>query len=447
MKNSTSLKTVISLLLIIMVVSVSAQERIAVIQDSQVRLLDANNGDIIDPSFISLDSGTPKALIQVVDEIWVAYQLGDKIERYDLDGNLLTTIDAGMDNIRGLSVVNGSEVWLCNSGTNNGAPGDAIIRFDFDGNNLGFFNTTPQSDSPFDIIDNGDGEVYISYSGSSNIERRDYNGSFLGNIVEPGVVNFVQQIEIEEPGVILAAVFSIVGGGNQNGLYRFSETDGSIIDYWSLGNLRGVAKLGNGDILWSSAAGISKLNPDTGVSVLISGGTTQYFGRLNLDGCVTPPTPTGDSMQTFVQGATLADIVIDPTDVTWFATEDDAMNNVNPLPLNTLLENGETYYAVNIVSGCLSEPFAVTVTVTLSTTEFNDVNFSYYPNPAQDVLTLKHSAIISEVSINNLLGQNIFVLHPQTSTVEVDLSSLPNGIYLVTVKSIEHQKTIKIVKE
>src|SRR5690606_32642584 len=137
-----------------------------------------------------------------------------------------------------------------------------------------------------------------------------------------------------------------------------------------------VAKLGNGDILWSSSAGISKLDPGTGVSVLISGGTTQYFGRLNLDGCVTPPTPTGEPQQAFVEGATLADIVVDPTNVTWFATEDDAMNNVNPLPLNTLLVNGETYYAVNIVNGCLSEPFAVTVTVTLSTTEFNDVNFS-----------------------------------------------------------------------
>ncbi len=447
MKTFTSLKSVISLVLILIVVSVSAQERIAVIQASQVRLLDTDNGNIINPSFISLDSGTPKALIQVADEIWITYQLADKIERYDLDGNLLSTINTGMDNIRGLSVVNGSEVWLCNSGTNNGAPGDAIVRFDFNGNNLGFFNTTPQSDSPFDIIDNGDGEVYISYSGTSNIERRDYNGAFLGNIVEQGVVNFVQQIEIEEPGVILAAVFSIISGGNQNGLYRFSETDGSIIDYWSLGNLRGVAKLGNGDILWSSGAGINKINPDTGVSVLISSGSTQYFGRLNLDGCVTPATPTGDSMQTFVQGATLADIVVDPTNVTWFATEEDAMNNTNPLPLNTLLEDGTTYYAVNIVDGCLSEPFAVTVTVTLSTTEFNDTNFSYYPNPARDIFTLKHTAIISEISVNNLLGQNLLNTHPQTSEVELDLSSLPQGIYLIKLRAGENMTTIKIIKE
>src|SRR5690606_37343576 len=133
------------------------------------------------------------------------------------------------------------------------------------------------------------------------------------------------QIEVEEPGVILAAVFSIISGGNQNGIYRFSESDGSILDYWSEGNLRGVASLGNGEILWSSGAGVHRLNPDTGISTLLSGGSSQYFGRLNLDGCTPPPAPTGAPEQTFSQGATLADIVVDPEDVTWFATEADAI--------------------------------------------------------------------------------------------------------------------------
>jgi len=447
MKKTTLLKNLILLLFFLFAWSIPAQERIAVIQDGQVLLLDTTTGDIIDPTFITLDAGTPKALIQVADEIWIAYQLADKIERYDLDGNLLATIDIGLDNIRGLSIVNGTEVWVCNSGTNNGAPGDAIIRFSLSGNNLGFFNTTPQSTSPFDIIDNGSGEVYISYSGSDNIERRDYSGSFLGNIVEPGVVSFIQQIEIEEPGVILAAVFSIISGGNQNGLYRFDETDGSIIDFWNLGNLRGVAKLGNGDILWSSGSGISKLDPNTGVSVLISGGSAQYFGRLNLEGCTIPPTPTGDSNQTFDQGATLADIIVDPIDVTWFATEIDAMNNTNPLLLTTILEDGETYYAVNIVDGCLSAPFPVTISLRLGTDEFNDANFSYYPNPTSGILTLKHKSVFSEVSVKNLLGQNILSLRPESSVVEIDLSSMPKGMYLITVKFDEILKTIRIIKE
>lgn len=355
-----------ALILIFSVCLVYTQERIAVIQDSQVRLLNSQTGEIIDPSFITLDSGTPKALIQVEDEIWITYQLADKIERYDLDGNLMFSIDTGLDNIRGLAVVNGSEVWVCNAGDNNGAPGNGIIRFDLNGNNLGSFLVTPQSDSPFDIIDNGNGEVYISYIASNNIDRRDYNGAFLGNIVEPDVLSFIEQIEIEQPGVILAAVFSSVNGGNQNGLYRISETDGSVIDYWSVGALRGVVKLGSGEILYSSGAGVSRLDPNTGVSVLIDDASAQFFGRLNL---------------------------------------------------------------------------------TLGVSDFSDANFTYYPNPTKDLLILKHSENISEIYISNLLGQKILHLQLQTPKVELDLSPLAKGIYLVTVKINENEKTVKIMKE
>ncbi len=427
--------------------SLQAQERIAVIQSPNVVLLDPVTGDIIDPSFIVLDAGTPKALIQVGEEIWISYQIGDKIERYDLDGNLLSTIEGGLDNIKGMALINNSEVWLTNAGTQNGAPGDAIIRFDLDGNNLGFFLT--DNISSFDIIDNGDGEVYISYIGASTskIERRDYDGNVIGNILEPGVVNFVQQIAIEEPGVIIAAVFSIISGGNQNGLYRFSETDGSILDFWNEGNLRGVAKLGNGEILWTSAAGVHRLDPGTGISTLISGDSGQYFGRLNLDGCTPPPAPTGDTEQTFQEGATLADIVVDPSNVTWFASEDDALTGTNPLPSNTVLVDGETYYAVNIVGGCLSDPFGVTVTITLGLNDFDNSSFSYYPNPTNNMLYLDYNKTISEVVISNLLGQTILAQKTNATSVEVDLSALSNATYLVKIVSEGNTKTIKVIKK
>ncbi len=449
MKNFTQIYFLVFLLFLITFESGNAQERIAVIQSPNVVLLDAMTGDIVDPSFIDLDlqdPGTPKALVQIGEEIWITHQIGDKIDRYDLDGIYLSSIQGGLDNIRGLGIVNDNEVWVTNAGTNNGAPGDAIVQFDFDGNNLGFFSTEPQSVSPFDVVDNGNGEVYISYSSSDNIERRDYDGNFLGNIVEPGVVNFIQQIEIEEPGVIIAAVFSIISGGNQNGLYRFDETDGSILDFWNEGNLRGVAKLGNGEILWSSAAGVHKLDPNTGISTLISSESAQFFGRLNLDGCTPPPTPTGDSEQTFEDGATLEDIVTDPVDVTWYATEADALSGTNPLPLNTVLVDGETYYAVNIVDGCLSEPFAVTVIITLSANDFDVLNFSYYPNPTDGIITLKYEKPITELSVINILGQKVFTQEANALEVDVDLSKLPSATYFINVVSEGNTKTIKVLK-
>src|SRR5690606_39736386 len=69
-------------------------------------------------SFIDLtplDPGTPKALIQVGEEIWISDQFRDRIDRFDLDGIHLGAITGGMDNIKGMELVNGSEVWLTRS--------------------------------------------------------------------------------------------------------------------------------------------------------------------------------------------------------------------------------------------------------------------------------------------------------------------------------------------
>tara|TARA_R110002074_G_scaffold104295_1_gene225213 strand:- start:48566 stop:50167 length:1602 start_codon:yes stop_codon:yes gene_type:complete len=355
------------LILFVSISSINAQERIAMLQEPFVVLLDPNNGSIVDPTFIDLtplNQGTPKGIIQVNEEIWISDQIEDRIDRFDLDGNYISTISGGLDNIKGMAVVNDTEVWVTNAGSNNGAPGDSIVRFDLNGTNLGFFDTSSLGSS-FDIIDTGT-EVYVSYIGAteSKIERRDYSGAILGDIVGTGVVNFIQQIEQSTANnSVYAAVFS-TAGANSSGLYEFAESDGSILNYWGAqGSLRGVAQLGDGNILISNGSGVYILNPGTGVANSISGSSSQFFGRLDLSPCTTPPTPTGDPNQTFNEGATLDDIVITPPNVTWFATEADALANTNPLAGNTLLEDATTYWAVNIVGGCLSEPFAVTVTI------------------------------------------------------------------------------------
>ena len=328
------------LILFVSISSINAQERIAMLQEPFVVLLDPNNGSIVDPTFIDLtplNQGTPKGIIQVNEEIWISDQIEDRIDRFDLDGNYISTISGGLDNIKGMAVVNDTEVWVTNAGSNNGAPGDSIVRFDLNGTNLGFFDTSSLGSS-FDIIDTGT-EVYVSYIGAteSKIERRDYSGAILGDIVGTGVVNFIQQIEQSTANnSVYAAVFS-TAGANSSGLYEFAESDGSILNYWGAqGSLRGVAQLGDGNILISNGSGVYILNPGTGVANSISGSSSQFFGRLDLSPCTTPPTPTGDPNQTFNEGATLDDIVITPPNVTWFATEADALANTNPLAGNTL---------------------------------------------------------------------------------------------------------------
>ncbi|MFC7358602.1 T9SS type A sorting domain-containing protein [Jejudonia soesokkakensis] len=446
-----SLKNYFPLLLLLCISSfthIKAQERIAVIQDPLVVLLDPSDGSIVDPSFIDLSPlspSTPKGILQVIDKIWITDQIADRIDIFDLDGNFISTIDVGLDNIKGLAVVNNSEVWVTNAGSGNSAPGEALIRFDLDGNNLGFYPTSGTS-SAFDIIDVG-GEVYISYIGSeSKIERRDYNGNVLGNIVEEGVVQFIQQIELNETeNTVYASVFSS-SGGNPNGFYEFSITDGTIVNSYEFSNLRGVAALEDGNVLISSSAGVEILDPSDGSTTNLSMDASQFFGRLNLTPCTAPAAPSGDAVQNLAEGSTLEDIVITPMDVTWYATEADALAGVNPLPLTTVLEDGESYFAVNFEGGCPSEPFEVTINIILGLTDVKFTPIVLYPNPARDIVTVQHPEIINKISVINKLGQVVFEKRYTTQVVSLDVTGLAVASYILRIDFDTHSQSVTLIK-
>lgn len=264
-----------------------AQEYIAVIQKPYVLLLNAETGMIENEQFIDLepqDTGTPKGIRQVEDEIWITDQIDDVIYRYDLQGNFISQIEGNMDNIKGLDIIDGTEVWVTNANSGNGAPGNAIIRLDTDGNFLGHFLTDGRSS--FDVLDIGNGEVLISYiSGGSPIEKRDYSGNFLSFVVSPNVLNFAQQMWITQDGNLLVSTFSGTAG-----IYIFNLETGEQLDFWSQSGARGVMETGDGNILWTSSSGIHLLNRATGNSTTLKSGSAQFFALINTEetACTTP---------------------------------------------------------------------------------------------------------------------------------------------------------------
>jgi hypothetical protein len=162
-------------------------------------------------------------------------------------------------------------------------------------------------------------------------------------------------------------------------------------------------------------------------------------------------TPVGDANQTIsvanANDATLASLVVSPTAVVWYGSLADALAGTNPLPSTTVLTNGSTYYAVNVVGTCVSSPLAVTVSVTLGTTQFDDFNFVYSPNPTSSILNISSSEVINEVSVMNLLGQQIMIKKTNATDVQIDLSSLAEATYFVKVISQEKEKTVKVIKK
>lgn len=202
----------------------------------------------------------------------------------------------------------------------------------------------------------------------------------------------------------------------------------------------------------------TELQQDT---VLTTG--TYYVERIEW-GCISqraavpitildlPDAPTGASNQSFtvntIGEATLADLIMDQTNVVWYITYEDARTGTNPLPSEIPLLNGQTYYAVIIgTNGCASFPTAVTVDITLSVNDFDMSDLRYYPNPTADILYIQYKEIIDRVIVYSLSGQKVITKQGGTKEIQLDMSALSAGNYLIELHSQNHTQIIKVVRK
>jgi len=77
-------------------------------------------------------------------------------------------------------------------------------------------------------------------------------------------------------------------------------------------------------------------------------------------------------------------------------------------------------------------------------TNANEVKF--YPNPVADILNIAFDHEIKNVSIYNLLGQEMMTKTINANEGSVDVSHLSKGTYLVKVNVGEETKTLKVIK-
>lgn len=89
----------------------------------------------------------------------------------------------------------------------------------------------------------------------------------------------------------------------------------------------------------------------------------------------------------------------------------------------------------------------IVVDTFLSNSTFDNENFTYYPNPVKDILNLGYSQSITNVSVYNLLGQEVITKNVNANQSKIDMSGLNAGTYLVKVTADNQTKTIKVIKE
>ncbi len=114
----------------------------------------------------------------------------------------------------------------------------------------------------------------------------------------------------------------------------------------------------------------------------------------------------------------------------------------------TGLVAGETYY-VQVWSNFAEQgTFSLRLTnPSLGVSNFDSSNFKTYPNPVNDILNLSYNKNITGVAIYNLIGQEVLSKTSTSSINNIDMSQLPNGVYMVKVSADNQVKTLKIIKE
>lgn len=80
-------------------------------------------------------------------------------------------------------------------------------------------------------------------------------------------------------------------------------------------------------------------------------------------------------------------------------------------------------------------------------TELSTLSVSIRPNPAHDRVMISTANAIKEVSITNVMGQEVIHSYPNTNTANIDLSAFTSGLYFVHVSTARGTGISKLTVE
>ena len=83
----------------------------------------------------------------------------------------------------------------------------------------------------------------------------------------------------------------------------------------------------------------------------------------------------------------------------------------------------------------------------LSVDDNQIAGFSMFPNPAVDIVTVRASNEIQNVTFFNILGQKVLEVAPNALSQEINVATLKAGVYIVNVVSDEQQGSYRLIKQ
>ena len=164
------------------------------------------------------------------------------------------------------------------------------------------------------------------------------------------------------------------------------------------------------------------------------------------------------SVETFFDdSATFDDLIIydgqNDTGIVLFNSDDEAVTANDLTGLTLIAESGFIYMtldtdgSISCASGAQTEIIFEVSIQTIGTSQFNDNNFSFYPNPANNRLNLQTTGQVEEVKVFNMLGQQVMKETPKTVSPSLNVEALQVGTYIMNVTIDGTSANFRFIKE
>ena len=148
----------------------------------------------------------------------------------------------------------------------------------------------------------------------------------------------------------------------------------------------------------------------------------------------TTSAPTGDATQSFNENESLAVLVVNGSNIKWYASQSDAASHTNQLPMSTRIVNNTKYYATQTLNTCESTESleVLAYNATLASNEITNQFAKIYPNPVKEILHIDSKQDISQLKIYSLDGRLLMERKNMTSK-SIDVSTLPMANYIIKI--------------
>lgn len=87
-----------------------------------------------------------------------------------------------------------------------------------------------------------------------------------------------------------------------------------------------------------------------------------------------------------------------------------------------------------------------TFSTLLSSSDFDRDSFTFYPNPAKDVVNFSSNNVIENITIYNVLGQEVLSKKVNSRDFTIDISNLSIGTYVVKLNPNSKSQSVKLIK-